>query len=433
VSVVCFIVGRMGESDAGTAALAGLIDTLRQLPPSAGDPGGGDRVRIDRIRLLEELKSAAAAAQAIEAAAFAAAQCAAQRAAGVPEQRVGRGVAGQLGLARRISPHQAGRYLGWASVLVAELPHTFAALRAGRVSERRAEIVARESSWLCRQHRLVVDAELGPQLARMADRQVQAEARRIGYRLDPEGFLARRAQAENERRVWLRPAPEAMVYLSALLPVAQGVACYAALTQAADTSTAAGDERGRGQIAADTLVERVTGQATATDLPLAINLIITDQSLLERGAEPAHLHGYGPIPAPTARNLVTAPSDATPMWIRRLFTAPHTGQLIAMETHQRYFPAAQRRLIRIRDQYCRTPWCAAPIRHIDHITDAHHGGPTSIDGGQGYCQTCNHTKQAPGWQTTRIHNDHGIHEVETTTPTGHRYRSRAPDPPGRAS
>jgi hypothetical protein len=307
-------------------------------------------------------------------------------------------------------------------------------LQAGRVSERRAEIVAKETIWLSREHRLQVDAQLGPRLESLGDRQVEAEAKTLGYRLDPEGFVARRARAETERRVWLRPAPEAMVYLTALLPVAHGVAAYAALTKTADSTTAAGDERGRGQIMADTLVERLTGQTTAPDVPVAINLIMTDHTLLhphtDDGAEPAILDGYGPITAEHARQLVTEPADDTPMWIRRLYTHPTTGQLVAMESRQRGFPAGQRLLIKIRDQRCRTTWCNAAIRHTDHIHRAAQGGPTTIDSGQGYCEGCNYVKEAPGWQTTRVDNDDGVHEVETTTPTGHTYRSRAPDPPG---
>ena len=44
----------------------------------------------------------------------------------------------------------------------------------------------------------------------------------------------------------------------ALLPVAQGVATYAALSQAADAARAEGDPRSRGQVLADTVVERVS-------------------------------------------------------------------------------------------------------------------------------------------------------------------------------
>jgi hypothetical protein len=249
--------------------------------------------------------------------------------------------------------------------------------------------------------------------------------------------VARTRQAEADRHVAIRPAPDTMVRLSALLPVAHGVACYAALSRAADTHIAAGDQRGRGQVMADTLVERLTGQPAAADVPLAVNLIITDQTLLDPagpgGDEPAQLDGYGPLPAPLARELITRPADAIPMWLRRLYTHPHTGQLAAMDSHQRCFTPAQRHFIRLRDQRCRTPYCGAPIRHTDHIHPAEQHGPTAVDNGQGYGQACNHAKQAPGWRTVRINNDDGPHQVDTTTPTGHHYRSRAPDPPARGA
>ena len=69
----------------GTSDLAEVRDRLAAgLGPAADD---GDRV--DRIRLLEAIKSAAAAAQARETAAFDASQRAVQAAAGVPAERVG--------------------------------------------------------------------------------------------------------------------------------------------------------------------------------------------------------------------------------------------------------------------------------------------------------------------------------------------------------
>ena len=45
---------------------------------------------------------------------------------------------------------------------------------------------------------------------------------------------------------------------------------------------------------------------------------------------------------------------------------PDTGQLVGMDAKSRRFPAGLRTLIRLRDHTCRTPWCDAPVRHIDH-------------------------------------------------------------------
>jgi hypothetical protein len=133
------------------------------------DPGLDDPARVDQIRLLEELKSAAAAAQARVTAAFVKYQRAEQAAAGVKPERIGRGIAGQIALAKRCSPAFAQRYIGFAMILTRELPATFAALAAGQTSEWRALLVARETAWLSRADRAAVDAEIGPQLARLGD------------------------------------------------------------------------------------------------------------------------------------------------------------------------------------------------------------------------------------------------------------------------
>src|SRR5438270_1289806 len=135
----------MGLDAAAISRIAGL---LAQAGPDPEDPA-----RIERIAALETLIAAAAAARALDTAAFVASQRAVQAGAGVPPERVGRGIAEQVALARRISPHRAGRYVGWAMVLTAELPHTLAALQAGRLDEGRALIVARETLFLSREHR----------------------------------------------------------------------------------------------------------------------------------------------------------------------------------------------------------------------------------------------------------------------------------------
>jgi hypothetical protein len=403
--------------------LRGLADSLAGLEQDVPDA-----VRIDRLRELEELKSAVAAAQARETAALAIAQQAEQSA---------RSLAAQVGLARRVSPWQAGRYVGWARVLVGELPATFAALQAGRVSEWRAMIVARETIWLSGDHRAIVDQQLATRLDQLGDRQLEAETKKLAYRLDPEGFVARVRGAEADRRVTLRPAPEAMGRLTIFAPIAQAVAAHATLNRDASADITAGDRRSRGQLMADLAIERLTGQASADAVPVEINLIMTDQTLFDPDCpEPAQLADYGPIPAGIARALALALDTGTgtgtgsdaPRWLRRLFCHPGTGQLAAMETRRRHFTKAQRHFVKLRDQYCRTPYCGAPIRHLDHITPAEHGGPTTIPNAHGDCETCNYTKQAPGWITHVLPGQR--HQVEITTPTGHRYRSRAPDPPG---
>jgi hypothetical protein len=119
---------------------------------------------IDQIRGLEEVTAAAAAKMMVITAAFAASQRAAQAAAGVPKARVGRGVAAQVGLARRMSPHQANRYVGQAIILTRELPECFAQLVAGVVPEWRVLQVAQHTAWLSPEHRAMVDVERACQM-----------------------------------------------------------------------------------------------------------------------------------------------------------------------------------------------------------------------------------------------------------------------------
>ena len=96
------------------------------------------------------------------------------------------------------------------------------------------------------------------------------------------------------------------------------------------------------------------------------------------------MEGFGPIPAELAREiLVGALTDRERVWVRRLYCHPRTGELVATDTRSRLFRGSLARFIRLRDRTCRTPWCDAPVRHGDH-------------------------------------------PIETTLPTGHRYRSRPP-------
>ena len=203
--------------------LSSRDDEVAELLAALGSmaPASDDSARIARLRALEQLKSAAAAAQAVETAAFVRSQRAQQRAAGVKAERVGRGIAAQVGLALRVSPHRAQRYVGWSVILTSELPHTFAALARGETSEWRAQLVARETIFLSRADRAAIDAALGPRLEGLGDRAVEAQTRRLAYRADPAGFVERARAAVKDRRVSVRPAPEAMVRLSALLPAAQ--------------------------------------------------------------------------------------------------------------------------------------------------------------------------------------------------------------------
>jgi len=474
-----------------TVELAGLVARLASLNAEVADAE-----RITQLDFLERLKGAAAAAQARVSVELDSSQREVQARQGMPAEQLGRGVADQVALARRDSKVKGSRHLGLAKALVREMPHTMAALTAGEISEWRATIVARETAVLSADDRRSVDACLGPDLATLGDAQLAARAKSIGYALDPTSALRRARGAIADRRVSIRPAPDTMAYVTGFLPVAQGVAVHVALRQAAASAQARGDQRSKAQIMADTFVERITGQATAEGVPLEVQLIMPAGTLLAGDDAPALIPGFGPVPAAFARDLVRGrakageqddgrddagaqgsggpgsggpgsggpgsggpgsgglgsggpgsggPSSGGPsmggqelaerasVWLRRLFTSPSDGSLVAMDSRRRTFDGLLRRFLVTRDQVCRTPWCDAPIRHIDHITAAADDGETTAVNGQGLCARCNYTKELPGWETELVpdpdrgrSSDGGRHRVRTTAPTGHTYESVAP-------
>ena len=508
-----------------------LHDVL-QLEESGQPP---DAQEIDRIAVLEQVKSACAAGQAQLSASLLKRRLTQDRVDASDRPGVGRhadpdqvrrGVAAEIGFARHESPARARRMLGLAQALTADMPATLAALAAGATSEYRAQLVAQEFGCLGADDRKVADREIGPQLAGLGDLRSRHAAAGIAARLDPEAVLAKIRGAVADRRVSIRPAPDTMLRLSALLPLAGGMAAYFALCRHAEHEAATGcvDGRTRDQVMADELVARLTNPPagvandpaaavaegmTPTDAPAGaaapaapspstaaadgsgsattsrtadgdaditesvcaddpadpgpsapadhasvsaaptgcddygaphapggavdLQLIMTDRALLDGDDAPAHLTGYGPIPAALARHLIVTCTDgpnrpdstAAKVFLRRLYTDPDTGQLVAMDSKAREFPAGARRFLIARDQICRTPWCDAPIRHIDHITPAARGGPTTIGNGQGLCANCNYTKQSPGWAVSTGRDD----DIMIATPSGQTASSRAPGLP----
>jgi hypothetical protein len=457
--------------------LAADVGSLRMRPAASCDrpfdstPGdaSANAARLGLIAALEDFKNTACAVQACLAVAVDIAVRAEHAAQGLPKAQHGRGVAAQVALARRESPHRGQQLVGLAKDLHTELPSTLKAMLLGALSEYRASVVARESGCLDSERRRALDSELfgvehgGTEAEALGwgTRQLAGEVARQVCAADPAAVARRRARAESERNVSVRPAPEQMTYLTAMLPLAQGIAAYASLTARAKGARAAGDERGKGQLMADLLVADVTG-GSASDgppaVPVTVDVVISDRALGGATVEPALLLADGvpatPIDAISARALIadaidpqTAGTetddvraddsrvidseadhralDATSVgvWLRRLYVDPG-GHLVAMSSRTRFARGGLAEFLRIRDHgLCRTPWCDAPIVEYDHVTPAADGGPTAATNLQGLCAACNHAKQAPGWTQHAHTQPGGGHVVDTVTPTGTRLRS----------
>ena len=217
-----------GAAPAGPALraadVAGMVWALRGL-----DREVSDHERIDQLRALEELKNAAAACQARIAADLR--RVPASR-AGVP-RACRSDSAGQRRRARRSRwpaasrPHRGGRYLGLAKALVREMPHTL--LRHGdaaSLSEWRATLIARETACLERAHRAAHRRRaLRRHRSRRGPRRQATGGGGASAGLQARPSVRRstgRGSPANERRVTIRPAPDTMCYLTALLPVGAG-------------------------------------------------------------------------------------------------------------------------------------------------------------------------------------------------------------------
>lgn len=411
------------------SALPGLDTALAEVSARvlAGvDPGG----LIDLVAGLERVKRAISAVQADATQAFAVQVRASDAERGVARARRGAGVGPQIAAARRSSPHLGGRHVGAADALTSDLPHTLAALRAGVLDELTAYGVVRETFHLDAPARAAVDERLLKEYARpgVSTSAVLGSARALATEIDPRAALARISAEEAQRYVSVRAASHAMAQVTAMVPLALGVTVHKSLLDAVHAHAndhAPDDERTRQQVMADTFVERLTGRAPLRDAPaVVVNLVMTEETLLRQGDQPAALLGYGALPADHARALVHDAAEADQAWVRRVYTRSDGAALLSMDARSRLFPAGLATFLRVRDQRCATPYCNAYVQHIDHVTPHRQGGGTTAENGQGLCARCNYVKEIPGFSSRR---DPSTQTTVLRTPTSHEYE-RTPPP-----
>lgn len=187
------------------------------------DPEASEAALVERITVMERVKSAAAADQARATAALDEKRREAEAARGIAAGQRGRGLGAEVGLARHDSPKRRKRHLEVATTLVHDMPHTLAALTAGVLSEWRAALIVAEAAALSTADRRALDAELCAEqrgLAGLGNKQITTRARSIAYRLDAQAAVERARRAPIDRTVTIRPARDAMSYVTAFLPIA---------------------------------------------------------------------------------------------------------------------------------------------------------------------------------------------------------------------
>jgi hypothetical protein len=345
-----------------------------------------------RVALLEEEKNAVAARQADAILALGRAIAAEQIHRGVDDPtQIQRVVADRVGQACRVSAYEGGKRVRIARDL--HDGHTFVRgmFAAGMLSEQKIAVITDAGTHLDPDERAQLDERLAAKrIETFGVRRIHDLAKKIAAEVAPEKFEARTRRARSGRRVTVRRSSEpGMADLTAHLPVEQAVACYAALRKAVNEVWVKPEPvlRGQGQIMADTLVERLNGQATAEDIDFAVQIVLPVEALLDPNSPlPAEIPGYGPVPVDL---LATSAGRKT---LRRLFT--RDGVIIGGDSVQRCFSGVLADLIKIRDGgRCTAPYCDALIGHLDHITKWRHGGRTEFDNGRGLCVFHNHLRE----------------------------------------
>jgi hypothetical protein len=330
-----------------------------------------------------------------------------------------------VSLALKVPPRTAQRLLNTARTLVAELPRTLGLLAAGQITDRHARLIT-ETVW--RLEPEVVEEFEDRVLGRAADQtlgQLRQSASRAALAVDPATAQQRHTRALADRRVGFTPAEDGMAELPVLVGAAEGQLIFTRLTAAA-TLLPAEDARTMDQRRADLLLDAVLAGLPHHGLPElqgrrpSIQVVVSADTLLGLDDEPAHLDGYGPITAHTARRLA---ADQSGTW-RRLLTDPDTGHLLDISA-QRYRPSQRLRdYVSARDSVCAFPTCNQPGYRCEyeHIKPYQQGGRTCRANAALACRRHNLCKINTGWGYRR--NSDG--SFTWTTNAGHHYTSHPP-------
>jgi hypothetical protein len=167
----------------------------------------------------------------------------------------------------------------------------------------------------------------------------------------------------------------------------------------------------------------ITPSRPRRQINIDLRVVIGAGTLLGLDDQPAHLAGYGPIPADMARRLA---ADST---MRRFLTDPSTGILLAADQQRYRAPAWLHDYVESRDLTCRWPGCRTNARRCDK--DHSIPFPQGCTCKENLVCLCryHHFLKTHGDWTVLLQPDGTYH---VTSPTGDTYTT-TPPPPGHAT
>ncbi|WP_109209547.1 MULTISPECIES: HNH endonuclease signature motif containing protein [Microbacterium] len=333
----------------------------------------------------------------------------------------------ELAAAMRITEYSAGRLIVQAEALVRHYPSALAALSAGRITEKHAEV-------------LVDLLDEAPQELRdgLLPRAVTlAESEPVGtFRRALRGLIEtvqaltleeRHTRAVAQRRVVVEAGQDGMAALWLFGPAVEIHAIHGRLTRMAKTmARAEGGTRTLDQLrmdaAADLLIDGATDHLPAEASGIRAQVVVTVPALslldgeFTAAGDPPVVEGVGPIPLSKARALCGG--DAR--WMRVL-THPETGMVLSVGRDSYRPPAALQRLVRWRADRCMGPGCSMPASRceIDHQVRWADDGDTCLDNTLPFCKGHHLVKDNTDWRVRQIEGSGGA--VVWTSPTGRTY------------
>ncbi|GAA3287138.1 DUF222 domain-containing protein [Arthrobacter citreus] len=142
---------------------------------------------------------------------------------------------------------------------------TLGRLESGEISYAHAETVLEQCVGIAPADIPSFEAQLLELAAGQTKAQFRVRAQRLRENHYPETIVERQRTAFDQRRVWLRPEPDGMAWLSAMLPAEKALGIYHQLTAAARGEQAAGDSRTVDQLRTDILTDLLGGHGQDND------------------------------------------------------------------------------------------------------------------------------------------------------------------------
>jgi hypothetical protein len=272
----------------------------------------------------------------------------------------------EVAVALRWAPSVAQDRLAEAGVLTRLFPETVDAVGRGEAYFEQARVLAEGTATLDDQAAREVQARVLPLMPAQTVASTRRAVRRAVCRIDPDATAARHQRERARRCVQVRPEPDGMATLELYAPADTVAAMTATLTRLA-SQRLDGDTRTLDQRRADTLAALVLAaagvRATRTSqpsIPALVHVVVTADTLLRGGHEPAELAGHGPLTPAHARQLAFTPGS---QW--RWLLAAGDGTLLHA-SERTYTPTrAVARFVRLRDKTCAFPHCAMPATRCD--------------------------------------------------------------------